>query len=286
MSAFLACFKVSTGSSYQEYSKLWDYRRLHPEFLPDTRTITLLDAGHTTTYADSLWIGLIQYIGDNTRGNRFYEFTNTLVAKITELHPYFVSPYNLSVLLAPGVDREKEDYEKNKKIAEAALSLGKKGIETTCDREKIRKIHQQEVGNDLWNKESLKNPCSDGMLPYYSASVANNLGETALAASYYKLASMNDDAPKASRFLVLLTEAKEGDRLSVAKRFLLIGVEGYDEDPYICKDTLIEILKKLDKKDSLDQEFISWLTSKESLLTPYKNQNNPLASSPTNCYES
>ena len=70
---------------------------------------------------------------------------NTLVAKITELHPYFVSPYNLSVLLAPGLDREKVDYEKNKKIAQNALSIGTKGIEKTCNLEKRENINKREV---------------------------------------------------------------------------------------------------------------------------------------------
>lgn len=63
--ALFVVYTYNTGSLYSEYRELFEYRRLHPDFLPNTNMIRLSNAGHTTTYADILWINLIQYIGDN-----------------------------------------------------------------------------------------------------------------------------------------------------------------------------------------------------------------------------
>lgn len=283
---FFFCFRISTTSSYEEYANLWNYRRLHPDFLPSTQTISLLDAGHATTYADILWIDLIQYIGDNTRWNVFTTFINPLISRITDLHPYFSNPYILALLLSPSVDKERADYEANKKISEAALLIGQKGMERNCDQEKIKEIQKRELAKDLWDDIHLRDPCRDGMLPYYSAYVAANIGKPDLAESYYKLASMNIDAPQVSRFLSLLSRAQEWDRLSAAKRFLAIGTDGYDEEPYLCRTTLSSLLGKIATLESITGSLIPEIEGYEARLTPPKDTANPLSSSVTNCYES
>ncbi len=275
-----------SGTLYAEYAKLWDYRRLHPEFLPDTKVISLLDAGHHRTYADILWINMIQYIGDNIGNGKFSDYTPPLLAKITEMHPYFTKAYILWVLLSPSLDVDKPDYEKSKHIAEESLKLGIKGIEKTCDMKKIGVIHTKEMNTTLWNEEDIQNPCNDGMLPYYIAYVASNLWDTKEAEEYYKIASMNTDAPKASRFLWLLMRAKAGDYIEVAKKFLLIAVDGYDEDPYICRSNALEILKKIGNNTTLSLETIEWIGRKEKEILPPKDIHNPLAASATNCHDS
>ena len=201
-----------TGTPYNLYRELSFYRRVHPEILPDTRVVRLSDAGHSTTYASMLWIDLIQYIGDNTRNNLFLDFLYPLIDKISDLHPHFIAPYNLSTLLAPNVDKESPTYEKNKALAEHALRIGENGLKQTCDQDKITLIAKTEIGSDFWEKNELKNPCKDGMLPYYTAYVAERLGEKKKAEFYYKIASLNHDAPEVSRFLMLLAQANDGDR--------------------------------------------------------------------------
>ena len=79
------------------------------------------------------------------------------------------------------------------------------------------------MSEKLWNDTSLKNPCASGMLPYYLAFTTYQMGENrAKAAEYYKIASMNTDAPTASRILGILALSAEGDYLSSALNFALI----------------------------------------------------------------
>ncbi len=48
-------------------------------------------------------------------------------------------------------------------------------MSVNCDQKKISEITTQELGNALWNNQNLQNPCFDGMIPYYMATVSNNL---------------------------------------------------------------------------------------------------------------
>ena len=54
--------------------KLWDYRRLHPEYQPDVKVVRAFDAGHTNSYADLLWINLLQYIADNVGNGKYTDY--------------------------------------------------------------------------------------------------------------------------------------------------------------------------------------------------------------------
>lgn len=284
-SAFFLFNQASTGSLYIEYQKLWDYRRLHPEFIPDARTATYFSAGNMTTYADSLWINLIQYIWDNIGNGKFVTFFNPILKTIADLHPHFMRPYTLSLLLAPNPNTEKQTYEKDKEIAEKSYELWSQWVKENCSAEKMEQIRKSEAWKDLWSNESLKNPCTDGMLPYYMAYVAGSLWNLSASESYYKIASMNDDAPKASRFLSILMRAKKWDYKNAALRFFLIAVDGYDESPYACQEKALKFAKKIEKISEIDDATIAWF-EKESLdLTWAKDTTNPLASSTTNCYD-
>ncbi len=114
-------------------------------------------------------------------------------------------------------------------------------MSTNCDTKKIELIGKEEIGTNLWNNESLKNPCSNGLIPYYMAITAHNIGEKKASENYYKIASMQSDAPEASRFLSILERAKSGDFLSAASRFFIIALDGYDENEG-CQTITKEIL--------------------------------------------
>lgn len=202
-------YLFSTGSLYIEYQNLFEYRRLSPDFLPNTRAIKILDAGHATTYADTIWIGLIQYIGDNIGNGKYRNFTNPLVARINELHPYFASTYNLALVLSPSLDSDKPDYEKKQAIAREALILGEKGMKILCNQSKWELIAKRDFGKSLWEDQSISEPCSDSMIAYNVANVAGTLSELKKAELYYKIASTHKNAPQASRFLGPLMQAKE-----------------------------------------------------------------------------
>lgn len=59
---------------------------------------------------------------------------------------------------------------------------------------------------------------------------------------------MNHDAPLVSRFLGPLMTAKSGDSLGAAEKFILIALEGYDEEPYACRTIASEILADIKTK--------------------------------------
>jgi hypothetical protein len=74
------------------------------------------------------------------------------------------------------------------------------------------------------------------MLPYYLAFTTYQMGESkAKAAEYYKIASMNDDAPTASKILGILALSADGDYMASALNFALVGSTGYDVEPYSCR---------------------------------------------------
>lgn len=137
---FWVFYHFNTNRLYIEYSNLWDYRRLHPELQNNERTVRIIDAGHTTTYADFMWINLIQYIADNLRNHQFITFTTPILDTISQLHPYFTKSYTLALLLAPSVESENPSAEKNRKVSQYALEMAKRGIQKTCNQEKQEKI--------------------------------------------------------------------------------------------------------------------------------------------------
>ena len=289
---FIICLGVlfgvhscNMGNLYVEYRELSEYRRLHPDFLPNENIIRLIDGGHTMTYADMLWINLIQYIWDNIGGGKFRNYANPLITSITDLSPYFNSPYNLAQLITPVLNAEKPTYEEDRKYSQSALEIGKKWMQILCDQKKIEQILQEDASKKLWDNESLKDPCTNGILPYHIAYTANELWDIDTAEKYYKIASMHHDGPLASRFLGTLARANEGDHLISAEKFLLIAIEWYDEAPYICRNTGVEIFESIRKNTPL-KEITDGLRNKEAKLVPPKDTKNPLATSGTNCNDS
>jgi hypothetical protein len=277
-------YLYNTGASYGEYQKLFEYRRLHPDFLPNTKAVKLLSAWHENSYADTLWINLVQYIGDNIGNGKFRDFANPTIEKISELHPYFVGPYNLALLLSPILNDERPTYEADKNTSIAALRIGEKWIKNTCNDEKIGFISSQDFGKKLWDNTDMKNPCEDGMLPYYTAYVASEVDEPTQAAKYYKIASMNDDAPEVSKFLWPLMLGKKWDHKEAAEKLLIIGIDGYDEAPYTCRTLWLKILTSL--KTTPLSEVVNTLRLWEDTLIEPQDTKNPLASSNTACYPS
>jgi hypothetical protein len=165
---------------------------MHPETLPDVSTTRLFLAGHDTTYADSLWIALIQYIGDNIFNGKLRTFTNPIVDRITTLHPHFTKPYNIALILTPTLKDEKQNTEKDNAIIREAIRLGERGIKKDCDSEKVSRIRSMPYGPTLWEDETLRDPCRDDMLAYNLAYTYSTAGDAKKAKEYYMIASAID----------------------------------------------------------------------------------------------
>jgi hypothetical protein len=116
-------YQKSSSSLYGEYMKLWAYRRMHPDTLPRVEITRLYTAGHDTTYADTIWISLVQYIGDNLSGDKYKTFLNPLIDRITKLHPHFHETYNVALILAPNLREESSEYEEDKRILRDVITL-------------------------------------------------------------------------------------------------------------------------------------------------------------------
>ncbi len=283
---FLTFYIVNTGSLYIEYANLWDYRRLHPEFEPQEKLIRIFDAGHTTTYADFLWMSMVQYIADNIGNGKYIDYTYPLLDTISRLHPHFTRSYTLALLLTPSLDPNNPNHEKNVKIGEKAFAIGQRGILENCETSKVNLILSSWVNVHPWDRTDLRNPCSDGFIAYYLGYVADGIGKRSLASRYYALASANDDAPKASRFLSIIMEGKAGDRINAAIQFFLIAISGYDESPYLCQHHAEALITLIWKNKNITPKMLGQIQSYEKEISAPKDMTNPLASNAMNCYAS
>lgn len=188
------------------------------------------------------------------------------------------------LLMTPAPNEEKPMYTKDLSLAQTAYKIGEKWMSINCDQKKLSEITNQEIGNTLWKNQNLQNPCFDGMIPYYMASVANNIGDKKASENYYKIASMQSDAPTSSRFLSVLERAESGDYLSAASRFLLIALGGYDENE-VCHTETNSILERFWKVLPKSPTDIKWLEETEKNLPLYKDTKNLLSVSADNCVE-
>lgn len=151
---------------------------------------------------------------------------------------------------------------------------------------KIEQIKTREISESLWNDTSLKNPCASGMLPYYLAFTTYQMGENrAKAAEYYKIASMNDDGPRASRVLGILALSAEGDYMASALNFALIGSSGYDVEPYSCRAVATTLIQDLIAKRKPDTNWINELGRADKNLKDTREEDNPISNSSDNCYD-
>ncbi len=276
---------LNTGSLYIQYQYLWDYRRLHPDIIPPTTTHRILAVGHDTTYADVMWLRLIQFVGDNIGNGRFLDFTHKILSQVQELHPRFARAYELDLLLLPTVSPENttSEWERRREILRAGIGDYDERIGRICDMRKVAQISELWFWDELWNREDLRNPCISGDILYYiAARYDTDLLDRKKAVYYYKIASMHDDAPVATKFLWVLAYSSDGNYRDGALTFALMATSGYDNDNHTCQIFSEEIVTHLANKTPWTWEWIDSIYQKSQALTapPY----DPLKW--TSCYES
>jgi hypothetical protein len=186
---------------------------MHPEFIPSVKTARYLAVGHYTTVADLMWLETIQMIGDNIGNGRYIAFMHTFIDHITGLHPYFARPYEMILMLTPTISQHDTPTQKKdtENVIRNAITIGEKGMQTLCEggHEKLKKIHNIPVNQSPWKIQELRNPCVNGVIPYYLGILYSEIGESEKSSDAYKIASMQDDAPASSAFLSILTRAGE-----------------------------------------------------------------------------
>lgn len=95
--------------------------------LPDKKMIDIMSLGHSLSYADFMWLSLIQYIGTNISNNNFTEHSFEVLEKITEISPKFSIGYEWALLLLPVPKEQKLEFSENEKqFAQKPLNIAKK----------------------------------------------------------------------------------------------------------------------------------------------------------------
>jgi hypothetical protein len=224
--SFALFFSVNWYVNYPIHREIRAKVVSHPEFIPSANIVKISSSGYQNIVADSYWLSAIQYIGANAIGSEYKKYLYVMINLITDLNPYFTYPYRIALLLLPNYNERYENLPEAtiNLNAQQSVTLGLKGIDTTCNKEKIEKISKEFDLRKLWTAEEYKNPCRDAMIPYYLAYVYYwNLHDGATASKYYRIASANDDAPTGSRAMAAIMQGKSGDREKAIVMFLSLA---------------------------------------------------------------
>lgn len=274
--SFLA---FGTGQGFLVYLQVWAEQKISTNNKVSPLIVRAFSAWHETSYASMQWMKLIQFIGGNTLDAKNM---NTLLSStefITKLHPYFAKPYELGLLLLPTTSSWEQSHTGH---VSQAINIAKQWIDIFCDHEKIKIIRSLPISENLWNRDDLKNPCNSGILPYYLAfTIHKNQNNASDAVWYYKIASMHDDAPTASRILSIIAKSGDGDHRKSALSFFLIGQSGYDAPNRACQRIAHNLAKTINMQ--LNEDSIRSLKKmEEKLLMP--SEDDPLMQWSFGCY--
>ena len=198
----------------------------HPENLPHSDIAKLQSFGFMNMSADMYWLKAIQYIGTNVIREDYKKYLWAMMDLITDLNPYFESPYTIGQLLLPWdkYDQDEQNTQQTKLNLKQAELLGLKWVENFCDTQKVQAIIEQE---DLWKiltDEEYRNPCQGYKIPYYLAYIYYFYkNDNTSAANYYKVVSAQDDAPSWAKILAAIMQWKWGQREKSLYMFLSLA---------------------------------------------------------------
>lgn len=201
----------------------------HPEKLPKADLARISAFGFTNIVADVYWLQSIQYIWENVIWGEYKKYLWILLGLITDLNPFFESPYVIGQLLLPSNEEDSSDnldiWETQSNII-AWRNLWLKWVQNFCDLKKISAIDME---NDLWKiiyDESgvYKNPCQSYKIPFYLWYIYYYyLWDGINAAKYYKVVSAQKDAPEGARILSAIMQGKWWEREKSLFMFLSLA---------------------------------------------------------------
>lgn len=223
-------FRVNTNENYQAHLEVERNVIEHPEFIPTASSVKIASSGYASLVSDFYWLDTIQYIGSNAISASYKAYLYELTGLVTDLSPHFTYPYQIALLLLPDVNERYESISENEKDknVQNSIKLGEKAIATTCDMKKVEAIRKRFDLETLFNDASLKNPCEDALIPYYLAYVEYwSANHPEKASEWYRVAAMNDAAPKGARIMSAIMQGKTGNREKSIIMFLSLA-EGMD----------------------------------------------------------
>lgn len=94
-------FSFYKNTDFWLYIKKKNTEKENQTILPEKKIIKITSLGHENSYADFLWIDLIQYIGNNLSKDNYTDFSIKMLAKITEISPKFTTAYEWILWMMP-----------------------------------------------------------------------------------------------------------------------------------------------------------------------------------------
>lgn len=161
-------FLSGTFFYYEKYDFVYflennNQKRQITQSLPSKEIIKMISIGHTNSYADFLWLSMIQYIGNNLSKSNYTNFSLKLIDSLTDISPKFITAYEWALLLMPIPQNSSPTYtEEQKENLIFPLEIAKKGIQNNCDLQKVQYIAQYPISNfeKLLQDEQYQNPCT------------------------------------------------------------------------------------------------------------------------------
>lgn len=210
----------------------------HPENLPTKETAENTSFGFKNLRADFYRLQAIQYIWWNAIYSDYKKYLYIMLDLITHLNPYFEHPYIIWQLLLPDYNEryEKLNKEEQEKYIQQGINIGLKWIQNFCNSEKIDLIKNETDLNKLWVNKNIINPCKAYIIPYYLAYIYHYYKKDPINASiYYKIASLNEDAPEWAKIMTAIMQWKWWNREKSYFMFLNIA-SSLNSNDEVCLD--------------------------------------------------
>ncbi len=219
-------FYYVNSLNYQKYKYIQSHFVKHPEKLPTSKSAQMMSFGFTNVMADMYWLETVQYIGWNVISGEYKKYLYAMMNLVTDLNPYFESPYVIGQLLLPSSEKSYEEFtgEKALKNIYDGERLGLKWVKNFCDTEKVESIKNEDDLQKIISDPQYANPCKSYKIPYYLAYIYYfYLKDGDEASKYYKVVSAQKDAPSWSRILAAIMQGKWGDREKSLFMFLSLA---------------------------------------------------------------
>ncbi len=198
----------------------------HPEMLPNSETAEISSFWFKNIFADFYWLSAIQYIGSNAIDWEYKKYLWAMIQIITDLNPYFESPYVIWELLLPSNDGVgwKFSESDNKDNILQAESLWLKWVKNFCNTQMIEDIINEDDLEKIQTLEEYKNPCKSYKIPYYLAYIYYfYMQDWEKSSHYYKVVAAQSDAPSGAKVLAAIMQWRWGNREKSIFMFLSLA---------------------------------------------------------------
>lgn len=234
--SLLFFYKVN-DINYEKHNEIKKTLVNHPENLPKKDFAKATSFWFKNLKADYYWLKTVQYIWAYAYHSEYKKYLYQMADLITELNPYFESPYRVGMLLLPAYEPMYEyiTEEQNNVHIDDAEKLWLKALNNFCDSKKLKLVAWEEDLIKIWNNKEYKDPCLSYSMPFYLAYIYFYYKNNPLEASkYYKIASACSDAPDWAKILSAIMTWKWWNREKSFFMFLtMASSQGKDDE--VCK---------------------------------------------------